>query len=134
MASRYVLDSSAVLAYLQDEPGSSLVEDLIIATGTELHLSAVNLGEVLCVVERSHCREAAVRVEAAILDTPKIQLAEATWERVRAAAQLKAHGGIAFADCFAAALAQELSAELVTCDREFARLETDGLLRVTWLP
>lgn len=38
------------------------------------------------------------------------------------------------ADAFAASLARELSATLVTGDPEFAGLEQRGVIRVRWLP
>ena len=66
--------------------------------------------------------------------TPKIKPMDSPWERVRAAAELKALGGLSYADCFAASLAQELDATLVTGDPEFAGLEKEGLIRVLWLP
>jgi len=50
---------------------------------------------------------------------------------VLAAARLKARHAISCADAFAAALAQELEAPVVTADREFEQVES--LVEVLWL-
>jgi len=131
---RYVLDSSALLAFLQDEPGAELVEDLIVADDTEVFISAINLGEVFYIIHRSFGEQAAIDVEAKILDTPKVKVMEATWARVRAAAKIKAGGVISFTGCFGAALADEMDATLVTGDAEFRRLESDSRIKIAWLP
>jgi ribonuclease VapC len=133
MPRRFVLDSSAVLAYLQDEPGAQDVENLILSEDAALHLSVISLGEVLYVVRRVHGDAVARQVEAAIFDSPKIRIEEATWERVRAAAMLKAASGLGYADGFGASLAQELDAALLTADADFARLEATGEVQVAWL-
>lgn len=76
----------------------------------------------------------ALAFEAKIQQTPKIRIVEASWERVKVAAKLKARGELSFADCFGAALAQELGVSLVTGDPKFAGLEKNGGLSVIWLP
>jgi predicted nucleic acid-binding protein len=133
MSERYVFDSYAVMALLEDETGSQLVADLIASDETEIHMSAVNLGEVYYIVMREYGEDAAGALEEKILQTEKIAIADAPWGRVKAAARLKAVGGVSFADCFGAALAQELDATLVTGDREFAKLAETTNLRVLWL-
>ncbi len=49
----------------------------------------------------------------------------------RQAALFKAAGKIAYADCFAAALAKTHTAELITGDKEFKALE--GEIKVVWM-
>ncbi|NPV52586.1 MAG: type II toxin-antitoxin system VapC family toxin [Firmicutes bacterium] len=134
MPRRYILDSYALLAFLQDEPGAQNVEDIISADDTEIFVSVINLGEVFYILSRESGEQAALDFEAKLLDTPKIKVMECPWERAKAAARLKALGGLSFADCFGASLAQELEAVLVTGDPEFSHLENKGLLRVLWLP
>jgi len=136
LARRYVLDSSALLALLQDEPGAQMVEDLIVDPDgdTEVFISSINLGEVLYVMQRHFGEEATGRVEDAILSSPKIQIADASWDRVRSAARIKAIGGLSYAGCLGAALADEMDAYLVTSDPEFGRWQSArGPSRVVWL-
>ena len=134
MPSGYILDSYALLAFLQGEPGAKEVEDLIAADDTEITISIINLGEVFYILAREFGEETAADFEKTVFATPKIKVAVSPWERVRAAARLKALEGLSFADCFAASLAQELDAMLVTGDSEFAALEGKKLIRVLWLP
>jgi ribonuclease VapC len=93
-------------------------------------LSTISLGEIAYTVERRHgadaCRNALER-----LAVFPIQIQEAMREQVMAAAHLKACYAISYADAFAAALAQELEAPVVTGDREFAQVES--LVDVLWL-
>ncbi len=128
------MDSYALLAFLQDEPGSQDVEDPIVADDTEVFVSVINLGEVFYILLRKFGEPAAWEFEAKILDTTKIKVMEAPWERVKAAAKIKAMGGLSFADCFGASLAKDLGAMLVTGDPELASLEKKGDLKVLWLP
>lgn len=100
-----------------------------------VHISAVNLGEVYDILLRRRGLAAAQEVEATVFQQPNVQVVEAGWSRVRAAAELKAaEGDLSFADAFAASLARELSAPLVTGDPEFTGLEQRGVIRVRWLP
>jgi predicted nucleic acid-binding protein len=47
------------------------------------------------------------------------------------AAQFKVKGKMSFADCFAAALAKENKADLVTGDQEFKQVE--GEVKIHWM-
>ncbi len=134
-ASACILDSFAILAYLEGEPGMARVRTLLAeaAKGTlTLHLSVINLGEVLYIVEREQGLVAAQRVLAA-LDQLPIQVQPAERSVVLAAARLKARYPISYADAFAVVAAQEHRAVLVTGDPDFKSVETDGLLKVEWL-
>jgi predicted nucleic acid-binding protein len=129
----YVLDSFAVLALLNAEPGGRRVRVLFEEAAQEkidLVMSLINLGEVVYLVERHHGLEQ-TRLMLAGLEETRLQYAAVDQSRVLAAAHLKAHHPISYADAFAAALARELGATLVTGDPEFARLE--GEVVVEWL-
>jgi PIN domain nuclease of toxin-antitoxin system len=133
MTGRYVLDSYGLLALLQGEDGADAVEKIISSDESEVYMSIMNLGEVFYILCRRFGEAAACDLETRILQTPKIRIAQASWERVRAAAIIKATGGLSFADCFSASLALELEAVLVTGDPEFARLQDSLGLRILWL-
>jgi len=49
----------------------------------------------------------------------------------REAARLKSRGGIAYADCFAAAVARLRNSELITGDPEFKRVE--DVVKIRWI-
>jgi predicted nucleic acid-binding protein len=129
----YVLDSCGLLGYLQDEPSADRIEALLSEASqgrVHLHMSTINLGEIAYTVERRHGAEIRRKVMDRLATFP-IQLQDATLDRVMAAAQLKARHVLSYADAFAAALAQELEAPVVTGDRVFERVES--LLEVVWL-
>jgi predicted nucleic acid-binding protein len=133
-ASVYVLDSFAALAYLEAEAGGTAVRALLESARDRqatLTMSMINVGEVYYILHRERGEQQA---EAALDDlrTLPITLYAATDERIVAAARLKAQLPIAYADAFAATLAQELNAVLVTGDPEFKVVEPQ--VRVSWLP
>lgn len=130
----YVLDSFALLAYFQAEPGGPLVRDLIQAANKQtatLFVSLINVGEMYYIVSR---RRGAPRAEEMIQDLRDLPITfcPATELRIFAVAKIKAEHPISFADAFAASLAQELRATLVTGDPEFRAVE--HVLSVSWLP
>ena len=128
-----VLDTFAVLAFLRAEAGGAEVKAwLERAAKGEAHLamSTVNVGEVLYIVERRHGVQRAGEVLALLHEGPVV-FYEATLPRVLAAAHLKARYPISYADAFAAALAEELHAPVLTADPEFKAVE--GMLQVLWL-
>jgi len=129
----YVLDAYALLALLAGEAGADQVAAILEDPNNEVRVSAINVGEVYYILLRRRGREAAQRAEETIFQQPGVDVVAPTWERIRAAAEIKAEGGLSFADAFAAALAREASAPLVTGDPEFAALERRGMIRVIWL-
>ena len=132
---RYVLDSYAILAFFGSEPSASIVRDLYSAAEAgraSLHLSVVNLGEVLYIEERERGLPHAQDVLAHIDQLP-IEIVHIDRSLALSAAHLKAATPVAYADCFAAALSLARNAVLVTGDPEFARFDPGIGLRVKWL-
>jgi ribonuclease VapC len=128
----YVLDSFALLAFFQNEPGADRVEELIdlSRSGDELVISSVNLGEVLykSIRKRDMLNGQAILKEC--LDFP-ITVIPVDEELAIAAAIIKATTPISYADCIAAALSQRLGVTLVTGDPDFRKVT--GALDVEWL-
>ncbi len=133
MSARKVLDSYAVLAFLENEPGAGKVEALIKkARDAEkpLLMSAINWGEVYYIVRRGSGTERADETMRAI-ETLPIEVVDADRVQTRAAAAFKATKKMSYADCFAAALAQVRKAELVTGDKEFKQVV--DVIEIEWL-
>ena len=129
----YVLDSFAVLAYLQAELAALKVSGLLKQAGNGdavVFLSLINLGEILYITERKLGRDISREILQDVFTLP-VQVAEATLDRVLSAAHVKASHPISYADAFTVALAQEMSATIVTGDPEFKRVES--LVEVLWL-
>lgn len=129
-----VLDSFALIAYFRDEPGADIVETLLLAAGKKdipLHMTDVNYAEVKYSIMKKD-GVAAWNEAAKILQGLPIEFHPTTRALADQAADFKAHFKLSLADAFAAALAQEKKAELVTGDGEFKPLEKE--LKLQWLP
>ena len=132
-AKAYVLDTWAVIAYLEDEPSGEQVEDLI-ATAHEdqipVYMSVVNVGEIWYTVAREVSEEEA-DASVKLLRDLRIQFEDADWTLTQEAARFKSLNKMSYADCYAAALAKSKKADLVTGDTEFKPL--DGEIKISWL-
>jgi ribonuclease VapC len=129
----YVFDTFAVIALVQDEPGAERVECLLAAAGAgeaAVHMCSANLAEVLCTLWRRG-NELSARAKVADLSLAGIQTHDATLALSLQAGALKAQYPMALGNCFAAALAQQLDATLVTGDPEFKQVE--GVVKIEWL-
>jgi len=128
-----VLDSWSVLAYLEDEPSGQQVADLIAdahESGTPLMMTVVNAGEIWYITARETSEDEA-DLALGELAHLGIELVDVGWSLAREAARFKAKGKMSFADCFAAALAKENRADLVTGDPEFRQVESQ--VKLLWL-
>jgi len=128
-----VLDSWAVIAYLEDEPAAEKVADIISDAHEQeipLLMTVVNAGEVWYIVARE---ASASDADASIkqLRDLGIEFVNADWELAKAAGYFKSKNKMSFTDCFAAALAKERKAHLATGDREFKQVERE--ITVDWL-
>jgi predicted nucleic acid-binding protein len=131
---RYVLDSFAVVAYIEKEPGSWRVAEVLAQARrrqAEVLMCLVNFGEVAYIIEREHGL-ADAQDAIALLDQLPIQMITADRPLTLAAAHIKAHYPIAYGDAFAIALAQKQKAIVLTGDPEFRSFER--LLTIEWLP
>ena len=133
MAVEKVLDSWALLCYLEQEPGFEKMIDLFqkaVESSKPLLMSIINWGEVYYQVARRYGEEKAQDIEQ-LIGTLPITLIEANKDITREAARLKTTHRMAHADCFAAALARLKKAELYTGDLEFKTVEKE--IKVVWL-
>ena len=132
-ASLVVLDSFALLTFLRDEPGAETVAQILEKAESRdrrIHMTEVNYAEVQYIIRRKD-GAAAWEVVARELQALPIEFHAATRMLANAAADFKARFKISLADAFAAALAQEKKAELVTGDPEFKSLEKE--IKINWL-
>jgi predicted nucleic acid-binding protein len=129
----YVLDSSALFAFLQKKTGaykvSGLLKEAMHGRGRVL-MSAVNYGEVYGLVLREHGSDPALTVLEAVSLLP-LEVLDATPQRACKAADIKLKHKLHYADSFAAALSIEHKATLVTRDSDFRKL--GHAFPVVWL-
>lgn len=129
----YVLDSFALLAYLQDEPVAARIEKLLENAGKEkcrLFLSMINVGELLYITERRGGVAKAQDALALIRQLP-IEVMAADEQIIFAAAHIKANHPLSYADSFVVAIAMQEDATILTGDPEFQCVE--ALVKVEWL-
>jgi predicted nucleic acid-binding protein len=132
-AKAYVLDTWAVIAYLEDEPSGEQVEELIATAHEEqipIYMSVVNVGEVWYTIAREVSEEEANASVKALRDL-RIQFEDADWTLTQEAARFKSQNKMSYADAYAAALAKVKKADLVTGDNEFKPL--DGEIKICWV-
>jgi len=128
-----VLDSWAILEWIGGrQPACDLVGKLLSEAEkgrARLLISAITAGEVYYVLRKHHSRalseswRQSARTLPATIEVP-------TGEDIWNAASLKGQFPIAYADAFAAALAQKHNCPLVTGDPE---LRSVGQLKLDWL-
>lgn len=130
----YVLDSSAVLRYVEDEPGAARVEELLNLARVEdcqLSISAVNWGEVVYVLIRKLPTDIAFAVLTR-LRALRLAIVPVSANDAESTAEFKKQYGLPYADAFAGALASNLQAQLITADFDFKSCGSD--IRVEFLP
>jgi ribonuclease VapC len=128
-----VLDSYALLAFLRGEDGDGKVRQLLERAGERdqpLHMTEVNYAEVKYIIMRKEGRQRWASIAA---DLPALPLEFHPITRLLAdtAADFKAQYRMGLADAFAAALAKEKKAELVTGDPEFRVMERE--IKIKWI-
>jgi predicted nucleic acid-binding protein len=128
-----VLDSWAIMSYLGGEPSAERVADIMADAHDEdipIFMSVVNAGEVWYILARE---VSVAEADSSIrqLRQLRISFVDADWELAHAAAGFKSKHKMSFADCFAAALAKQKKAHLITGDQEFRQVEQDVI--VDWL-
>jgi ribonuclease VapC len=117
----YVLDACALLRLAQDEPGADQVAEILGAAQSgmcRVLMHQINLGEVVYRIAKGFGWAVAERKQAEIGLLP-IETVAFSNDIFWAAVKLKARYPMSYADCFAAALAMQQQAVLLSSDPEF---------------
>ena len=129
-----VLDSWAMMAYLDGEPAGQEVRQMLRnARKKQLQVlfSLINYGECLYIVEREQGLQQAQRA-IGIIDQLALHVVPADRSLVFEAARLKARYPISYADAFGVAVAKRNHGRIVTGDPEFKAVEPE--VAIHWLP
>ena len=155
MTEQIILDSWAILAWLQGEPAGAVVRDLfnwaegdeasgervreclgVVLSSPKLFVSIINLGEVFYILgRRREDREARETVEE--VKASAIEVVPVSERLVFEAASLKIKYPIAYADAFALATAIAKGGSLITGDPELKDLKEATILwigELNWKP
>jgi predicted nucleic acid-binding protein len=124
-ARRYVLDANALIGLFEDREGTAgKVEHLLdqaLRQDLPLLMSAVSWGEVFYIAWRHHGESKAREAEMRLQEMP-VAVISVDRERASRAGGLKQKHSLGYADAFAAELAIERGAWLVTADPEFSKV------------
>ena len=121
---QYVLDANALFRFLMREPGSETVGKLIREARdktAEIAMAMVNWGEVYYNIAKRDGLKEAISVMDRVSLLP-IDLCPADKPLTVAAAKLKLSYGLAYTDCFAAALAGEKKTLITSDVKDFRRV------------
>jgi predicted nucleic acid-binding protein len=125
---RFVLDTSALLAFMTGEKGADAVENILSGKGTQLFIPWAVLFEIYYVTRRSRGEEEADKRFVLVKELPASILWQMEEADVLASARVKAQYPLSFADSIIAATALRLDAILVHKDPEYERLS--GMIKL----
>jgi predicted nucleic acid-binding protein len=131
----YVLDSSAILRYLDDEAGAARVAEIIkshLAGKCEAIISALHWGEVAGVTRKAH-GSAAMELVLSRLSAFGLQIVAADADRAVRASLIKLKRDIPYVDAFGIELAADSRHRVfVTADFDFKPASRD--VTIEFLP
>ena len=131
--SAMVLDSFALIAYFRGEPAGMLVKDILQKASKAdkpVHMTEVNYAEAKYMILRKYGAEAWAEAANSLVALP-IEFHPADRELADVAADFKSRFSLSLADAFAAALAKQYKAALVTGDPEFVAVEKE--IKIQWM-
>jgi predicted nucleic acid-binding protein len=131
----FVLDSSAVIRYIDDEAGGDRVNAIFkacVRRQAEARISAVQWGEIAGDLRKRRGASHQKRILDSLIPF-ELEIVPASAERAVHAAELRVDRKISYADAFALELAMDSPDHvLVTADYDFAAV--DDLARIEFLP
>jgi ribonuclease VapC len=129
----FLFDSHALLAFFQGERGAETVLKFLKETnsnGIEPLICIINLGEILYLTKRRFGDAKKIEIFGRIHQL-SFNIIPATNDLVFEAAEIKADYPISYADSFAVASARGQSAEIVTGNPDFKKVE--HLVKIHWI-
>lgn len=129
-----LIDSYALLAYLNEEAGYEMVRDLLNTaqnSGNFIIMNEINVGKTYYILFRERGQKESDYFLETILNSLPIVMVTNDFQHVIEAARIKAEYPLSFADCFAVATACREKASVITGDPEFKRVE--HMIEIEWI-
>lgn len=120
----YVLDTSALLTYIEDEEGSEYVENLLVKAekgDIVIYVVFISLTEVFYITMQERDETEALR-RILLIQSLAVRVEESNEDLNFRAGKIKATNSISLADAYISALCQRYNGILVHKDPEFERL------------
>jgi ribonuclease VapC len=130
---KFLFDSHALLAFFQNEKGAQTVLEYLKQTrenNVEPLICVINLGEILYMTKRRFGDAKKIEILGRIHQL-SFNILPVPNDLVFKASEIKADYPISYADSFAVVCAIEQSAEIVTGDPDFKKVES--LVEVLWI-
>ena len=130
---KFVIDACAMLAYLNNEDGSTVIEE-VLQKGqrqeAKVFLTAMDLAEIYHVILKEEGREKAIKVMVLIRNLPleRVGLDESL---LMMAGEIRLQHPLTLGDALVAAVAKSMKAKIITGDRDFKKLEKE--LDIIWI-
>ena len=134
MKRKRLLDSYALLAYLNKEEGFEKVRNVMAnaqKSGFPVLMNELNVGESYYILYRKRGHEQADYFLDVVLAGLPISMIANDFNAVISASKIKARHALSFADCFVVATAQRENAAILTGDPEFKLVEK--LVKIDWI-
>jgi len=129
-----IFDACALIAFLNNEPGTEIVEAMLIDEKNKCFVHAVNLCEVFYEFLRAEDENLAQSVINDILlagITVREDMDTEFWKQI---GRYKVKGRISLADCFCISLAGRLDGEIITSDRhEFEEISKRNIAKIKFI-
>lgn len=126
----YVLDTSALIAFIEDEEGADVVQDLLNKAKVDkivIFVSFMTFMEVYYITLQE-CDETEAQERLRLMNSMPILRTDSTEALGILASQFKANYHLSVADAWIAALAKERNAILVHKDPEFEQVKPEILV------
>ncbi len=134
MKQKTLLDSYALLSYLNQEKGSDVVKKVLAdAQKNRCHalMNEINIGETYYILFKKRGKKKAEYFLHAVLASLPISIIHNSFDQVVEASRIKAQFPLSFSDCFAVATACNESASILTGNPEFKYVE--HMVDVQWI-
>lgn len=116
---KYILDTSAVIAFIKGENGSKAVEKALLSGSCCIHSANwIEFYYKICKTNDEKAAEAAVELLRK-LGVAVTDIADEAFRRKIATIKI-AHSALSLGDCFAVGLAERLKGTVVTSDKRFS--------------
>ena len=134
---RYVLDACALTAFVYDETGADIVQNILETSETgvaDVYMNKLNFLEVYYNIRRSEGYELSERFYDRVLKMPIKIISHISDEVFKEAGRIKSKYKISLADSIALAESSVLGARILTCDHhEFDAIEGKEPIRFYWI-
>ncbi len=124
---QYILDTSALITYIENEEGNDQIESLLLQALEQqirLLISVVSTIEVFYISLQEQGQEVALE-RLKLIQTLPLEQVDVDSSFIQIIGELKATKSLSFADCCIAGLAKSVDAILIHKDPEFEQIEDE---------